>query len=117
MEEDAGRGGEGEKEGKERAQREEAVKRKEMLRRSLMMRKKRKTALLSEVDRGNDLNNPEGMNKEHSVIIDGTSNTTDMPNYASISQFGGEMVLHDQVIYGQSQDINDEEIYAKHQGF
>ena len=54
---------EGEKEGKDRAQREEAGRRKEMLRRSLMMRKKRKTALLSEVDRGNELNNLEVMNK------------------------------------------------------
>ena len=58
---------EGEKEGKERAQREEAGRRKEMLRRSLMMRKKRKTALLSEVDKGIELNNPEVMNEEQSV--------------------------------------------------
>ena len=40
---------EGEKEGKERVQREEASRRKEMLRR-LLMKKKKKTALLSEVD-------------------------------------------------------------------
>ena len=81
-----------------------------------MMRKKRKTALLSEVDKGIELNSPEVLNKEENVNIDGTSNTTDMPDYASVSQFGGEVVLH-QVIYGRSQDINDVEIYAQHQGF
>ena len=39
-----------------------------------------------------------------------------MPIYAKFSKFGGEVVLHDQVIYGRSQDINDEAIYAQHQG-
>jgi hypothetical protein len=39
-----------------------------------------------------------------------------MPDYASVSQFGREVVLH-QVVYGWSQDINDEELYAQHQGF
>ena len=59
----------------------------------------------------------EVLNKEENDIIDGTSNTTDMPDYASVSQFGGEVVLHKQVIYGRSQDINDEAIYAQQQGF
>ena len=65
-----------------------------------MMRKKRKTALLSEVDKGIELNSPEVLNKEENVNIDGTSNTTDIPDYAIVSQFGGEVVLHEQVIQG-----------------
>jgi hypothetical protein len=50
--------------------------------------------------------------------MDRTLDITDMPDYVSISQFGGvEMVFHEEMIYGRSQDINDEAIYAKHQRF
>ena len=56
---------EGEKEEKERAQREGAGRRKEILRSMILMRERReKTALMSEVDRGNVLNNQNGRNIE-----------------------------------------------------
>ena len=84
---------------------------------------------MSKVDEKDELTNQELMNSEQ-IIIDWTPDITDMPNYASISQFGGDvnimegennggvvgMVLHDNVIYERSQDINDEAIYAQHQG-
>ena len=78
---------EGEKEGKERVQREEASRRKEMLRRLLM---KKKITLESKVDEKDELTNQELMNSEH-IIIEGTPDITDLPNYASISQFGGDV--------------------------
>ena len=100
---------EGEKEGKERVQREEASRRKEMLRRMLM---KKKTALLSKVAKENKLNN-------QMLTKDVTLDRTDMPDYASISKFGGVgMVLHGNMIYGRSPDFKDDEaIYAQHQRF
>ena len=82
----------------------------------MMKEKKKKTALLSKVDRGNRLNNQEYMNKEQDIISNENSDGSNMPNYdASVSRLGGE-VLRDQMIYERSQDINDENIHAQHQG-
>ena len=80
-----------------------------MLMRMLM---KKKTALLSKVAKEIKLNN-------RVLTKDGTLDITDMPDYASISQFGGVgMVLHGNMIYGRSPDFKDEEaIYAQHQRF
>ena len=101
---------EGVKEGKERAQSEEASRRKERLRRMLI---RRKTALRSKVTKEeNKLNN-------QMLTKDVTLDRTDMPDYASISKFGGVgMVLHGNMIYGRSPDFKDDEaIYAQHQRF
>ena len=100
---------EGVKEGKERAQSEEASRRKERMRRMLMMKK---AALLSKVSKENKLNNQM---LTEDVTLDGTN----IPDYASISKFGGEgMVVHGDIIYGQSPVFKDEAaIYAQHQRF
>ena len=109
---------EGEKEEKERAQREGAGRRKEILRSMILMRERReKTALMSEVDRGYVLTNQEYRNQEKDIIIrKKTSDGTNMPIYtASVSQLGGE-VLGEEIIHERSQDINDETIHAQNQG-
>jgi hypothetical protein len=111
---------EGEKEEKERAQREGAVRRKETVKRRILMRKERrnKTALMSEVDEENESNSQEYRSLEDDNTI-GKENSVraNMPNYsASVSQLGGE-VLGKKVIYERSQETNDDEIiHAQHQG-
>ena len=100
---------EGVKEEKERAQSEEASRRKERLRRMLT---RRKTALLSKVTKEKKLNNQM---LTEDVPLDGSN----IPDYASVSKFGGEgMVVHGDIIYERSPDFKDEAaIYAQHQRF
>ena len=87
---------EGVKEEKERAQSEEASRRKERLRRMLT---RRKTALLSKVTKEKKLNNQM---LTEDVPLDGSN----IPDYASVSKFGGEgMVVHGDIIYGRSPDL------------
>ena len=67
------------------------------------------------------------------MIIEGTPDEPNMPNYASNSQFGGDvniqegennggvvgMMMHDNVIIERSRDINGDNetaIYEQHQG-
>ena len=73
---------------------------------------RRKTALLSKVTKENKLNNQM---LTEDVTLDGTN----IPDYASISKFGGVgMVLHGNMIYGRSPEFKDDEaIYAQHQRF
>ena len=110
---------EGEKEEKERAQREGTARWKETVRRRILMRKDRreKTALMSEVDGENGLNSQKYRSLEDDITSKENSVETDMPNYtASVSQLGGE-VLGEEMICERSQENNDDElIHAQHQG-
>ena len=110
---------EGEKEEKERAQREGAARRKETVRRRISMRKERreKTALMWEVDGENELNSQKYRSIEDDITSKENSVGTDMPNYtASVSQLGGE-VLGKEMICERSQEKKDDEIiHAQHQG-
>jgi hypothetical protein len=80
--------------------------------------RRKKTALMSKVDEGNELNSKEYRSlEEDNIIREENSVRANMPNYsASVSQLGGE-VLGNQVIHERSQENNDDEfIHAQHQG-
>ena len=106
---------EGEKEEKERAQREGTARRKETVRRKILMRKEKreKTALLSDVDGETGLNS-KSLDDDDDITSMENPVGTDIPYCtASVYQLGGE-VLGEEIIYERSQEHN--EIHAQHQG-
>ena len=111
---------EGEKDEKERAQRESMTRRKETVRKKILMRKEKrgKTALLSDVGGEPILSlNSKSLDDDDDITSKENPVRTDIRYCtASVYQLGGE-VLGEEVIYEQSQEHNDNRIiHAQHQG-